>query len=127
VKLFYRLLKNNIQIHSSSYARGERVSSYVKYIIGESKLFGNIQVFVKLYCNCVQNCSCTTLYLAIIRRLSVQPFQVDALIISHLVNVSIQEHAYDVVLVEDLETILFKVGCEGRTTLAEPLNKFELE
>lgn len=98
------------------------------YIEGETVKYGNIEVFVKIDCNCDLNCTCgTNSFRAIIRPVFVQPFKVDELIISHLYSVVVQGNACDVINLSDVETVVFKLECEGSTTLSKPLNKFELE
>ena len=131
VKLFSRVLKDRLLYVSTFYKRGARVSSYVKYQKENGSKFGNVECFVRV-CSCSDPCTCQVQYFAIIKPLAVSVFQVGNIQLSHMFkfqsnNDICEVNSCDVVHVQDLSTVLFKIDGTEISFLSQPLNSFELE
>ncbi|KAK3925327.1 LOW QUALITY PROTEIN: putative eukaryotic translation initiation factor 5 [Frankliniella fusca] len=74
IKLFFRLLKNNLLFLSTSYTAGKRVSSFVKYSLNNVARYGVDQTFAKVRgCNCTDECDCSADYVAVVKPLELTP------------------------------------------------------
>jgi hypothetical protein len=130
VRVFCKLLQNRLLYVSSNYKRGKRNSSFCKYICGNSFKFGNIKLFVKVYCTCTSKCSCpNSKFFAVIKPVAVVPLSVNLNHIWKCDSSNVPDAFFNVDMVDiyDLQTVLYQVECEGETFLSEPLNNFELE
>ncbi|XP_034255450.1 uncharacterized protein LOC117653711 isoform X2 [Thrips palmi] len=130
VQLFYRLLKDGLLYVSNLYTRGKRVSSYVKYKKDNSVLYGNIKTFVKISCVCTAPCDCKCDYVAIIKPKPVHVLQIGDIEISHIsthkcTDLCNDTTTFDVILVTELQTVVFKIDGTEKMYLCEPLNEFE--
>lgn len=129
ITIFHRFLKNRLLYVSSSYGRGQRVSSFVKYVQGNEIRYGNVQVFLKLaVCQCSGECSCTPKYVAVIQKLKTNvAFQNNNVLVSHIFTYLPSEER-EVVSVSDLCFVLYTVNVDdGQVYICIPPNKYELE
>jgi len=133
VQIFSRLLKNKMLFVARSYARGKRVSSYVKYLSNNDFQFGNVECFVKVSCSCPGDCSCQVQYFAIIRPKPVYPFKIQDITMPHIFTHKCcgacnDINNSDVVNVSAMSSVLYKLDSSNQELVfCEPLNSFELE
>ncbi|KAJ1528946.1 hypothetical protein ONE63_007314 [Megalurothrips usitatus] len=123
LKIFNRLYMDKMLYVSSTYSRGKRISSYVKYSVGNSLEIGNIVHFVRFSPG-----SENPQYFAVVQRLQTSlPFQTNNVTISHVHQIHYPYVAIDVIPIIKLHTVLFKTDVSDAVYVSEPLNHFELE
>lgn len=120
-QIFTRLYKSNLMYVASSYGKGSRDSSFVKFSQGNESCFGEVLCFIKVS----KPATYEPDVLAYIKRFTVSPFSDD-----HDINFMHRFVPSDgnvvVVPVSDLQTVCFKSVAKF-LYVSELLNRFELE
>ncbi|XP_052133240.1 uncharacterized protein LOC127752322 [Frankliniella occidentalis] len=104
VTLFHRLLKNKLLYVSSSYKRGQRISSFVQYHKHSVVKYGNLDVFVK-----------------------VTSFENECVTVNHIMKCKPSGEDNDVIDISEIETIMYLIHINEESYIAKPLNDFEME
>ena len=131
IRQYHRLLKNQTLYVSSSYGRGSRTSSFVKYDLNGTVCYGNIEMFVMLkLCDCKDKAckECDESHVVVISRLNTSvAFRNDYIDVKHVLKCK-PTNDVNIVNPACLQLVMFKVGIQGTfTVLSEPLNTFEME
>lgn len=123
VSIFHRLLKQKLLYVASSYMPGKRLSSYVKYQKDGVVMFGNIEVFVKLFYVGEEK------YFALVSPLEKEvAYQFEDFSVRHIHKCFFSDYApHDIVSIKDISTVLFCLKLDGFLYLAEPVNDYEFE
>ncbi|KAK3918258.1 50S ribosomal protein L20 [Frankliniella fusca] len=116
---FSRLYFQQMVYVSSSYHKGSRVSSYVKYGDVGSASYGEIMTFVEVFTPYKSNPD----VLALVRQLEVTPFHEN---LRHMLKV-VRYSEPKLMLADELKCVCFKVVVNEDTYISIPLNPHELE
>ncbi|KAK3926367.1 Formiminotransferase N-terminal subdomain-containing protein [Frankliniella fusca] len=129
IKLFHRLFKNNLLYVSNFYPAGKHVSSFIRYKVDNLFKYGVVQTFLKVRtCNCSDSCDCSAEYAAVIKPLELTPaFGNDIVKVHHIYTIIPSDLPEEIVYVDCLSTVLFKIDVGNSVYIAEPLNKYEFE
>ena len=135
VRLFHRILINNLFIDCVAYGRKRKTkSSVIEYIKDEVSYIGRIEIFVKMCnCNCEEQCdncqqNCQTY--AIVNKYHTQEAFYCAFSTSfspHIYLCTVNENSLTAVPVNNIRQVLFQLDMENSIYVIAPVNTIETE
>ncbi|KAK3923500.1 tRNA wybutosine-synthesizing protein 4, partial [Frankliniella fusca] len=128
---YFRLKKDGFLYVAEYYGKGTRNSSCVKYkSSGREFSYGCIKTFVKVAeCMCDTFCNHPGTNVALINRFNCSiPFQTSSPMVEiNSILSCVLTNDKELVLIEDLECVCFKISVDEYEYLSVPLNLYELE
>lgn len=107
-----------------------RDSSAIAYHVNNMERFGYIKVFIRVTnCNCTKLCWCTAKFYALVQRVEChRAFKITELCmeIPWMLSCEITD-SIDVISVECVKSVCFKIPVDSQMFLSLPPNSYELE